>query len=128
MELYKQGKSDWANDNEPFLHTRTEHSVVVLLDALQKGLLEGPLAPVLPCLLEEAEKMPMNIPDKILESCYDFWALSKIAGIIGEEGIENQYKSRAQEYRDVWISKFLPIGENSDIMHMDGLYEGTLWQ
>ena len=128
MELYKQGKSDWANDNEPFLHTRTEHSVVVLLDALQKGLLEGPLAPVLPCLLEEAEKMPMNTPDKILESSYDFWALSKIAGKIGKEGVEKQYKERAQEYRDVWISKFLVMDENSDIMHMDGLYEGTLWQ
>lgn len=34
----------------------------------------------------------------------------------------------ADNYKRIWKSKFLHMNEKSDIMHGDGLYEGTLWQ
>ncbi len=38
-ELYKQGKPRSATKAEPFLTTRTEHSIITILDALQKECL-----------------------------------------------------------------------------------------
>ncbi len=127
-ELYKQGKPDWATETEPFITIRTEHSIVVLLEAYKKGLLDFSLDEIYPFLQEEAENLPFKSPDNVLESSFDLWALSEIAGELGHSEDKEAYLAKAMEYKNIWKSKFLEMGENADIMHGDGLYEGTLWQ
>ncbi|WP_421918736.1 GH92 family glycosyl hydrolase [Marinifilum sp.] len=127
-ELYKQGKPDWATETEPFVTIRTEHSIVVLLEAHRKGLLSYSLDEIYPFLKKEAEELPFKSPDNVLESSFDLWAMSEIAKDLGYEEDAKEYLSKAMDYRKIWKEKFMVMGENSDIMHGDGLYEGTLWQ
>lgn len=127
-ELYKQGKVDWVTETEPFISIRTEHSIVVLLDAYRKGLLNYSLEEIYPSLIDEAENLPFKSPDNVLESSYDLWALSEIARDLGYDEDAKEYLERAMNYQSLWKEKFLHMDENSDIMHGDGLYEGTLWQ
>ncbi|WP_181896404.1 GH92 family glycosyl hydrolase [Seonamhaeicola aphaedonensis] len=126
--LYKQDKPDWATETEPFLTIRTEHSMVMLLDAYRKGMLPFDLNEVYNELKEEAKHLPFKSPDNILESSYDLWALSEISEILGKEVDAEFYRARAFEYKTLWKDKFLVMDDKSDIMHGDGLYEGTLWQ
>ncbi|MFR5757668.1 MAG: glycoside hydrolase domain-containing protein [Bacteroides cellulosilyticus] len=79
-ELYKQGKPRSATKAEPFLTTRTEHSIITILDALQKGMFDGSLDELLPLMLKEAEDISNDSPDKALERGYDFWGVSELAG------------------------------------------------
>jgi len=127
-EMYKQGKPDWATENEPYITVRTEHSVIVLLDAHRKGLLNFSLEEIYEELKEEATRLPFKSPDNVLESSYDLWALSEIAKDLGYEKDHKQYLAQAMNYKKIWKEKFMLMDENSDIMHGDGLYEGTLWQ
>ncbi len=127
-KLYQQGKPDWATEKEPFITVRTEHSSIVLLEALQKGLLPFDLKSIYPKLLEEAKKLPFKTPDNVLESSYDLWALSQIARELGKKEDYGIYLKKALQYQNTWKDKFRNMGDNSDIMHGDGLYEGTLWQ
>lgn len=126
--LYKQGKPDWATETEPFLTVRTEHSIIILLDAYKKGILPFSLVDIYPELKKEAENLPFKSPDNVLESSFDLWALSEIAKILAHDEDAKFYRHKAFEYRTVWKNKFLNMGKHSDIMHGDGLYEGTLWQ
>ncbi len=127
-ELYKQGKPDWATETEPFITIRTEHSMTVLLEAHRKGLLNYSLDDVYTFLQQEADSLPFKSPDNVLESSFDLWALSEIAGDLGYEEDQKKYLEMAYDYKDTWKDKFMIMDENSDIMHGDGLYEGTLWQ
>ncbi len=127
-ELYKQGKPDWATETEPFITIRTEHSIIVLLEAYRKGLLTFPLEEIYPLLKKEVEHLPFKTPDNVLESSYDLWAFSEIAKKLGNMDDYYCYKKKAYQYKEVWKEKFMVIDEKSDIMHGDGLYEGTLWQ
>ena len=126
--LYFEGKENWATLNEPLPTVRTEHSAIVLLDAWQKGIRSFNPEKLLPKLALEADNMPRNSPDQILEATYDDWAVSRFANIVGDAGLEKQYTEKAKSYRSVWSEKFQTITDKSDIMHGDGLYEGTLWQ
>ncbi|XCF05985.1 GH92 family glycosyl hydrolase [Tamlana crocina] len=126
--LYKQGKPDWATEKEPFLTIRTEHSMVMLLDAYRKGILPFDLNEVYDELKEEAKQLPFKSPDNVLESSFDLWALSQIAHILEKNEDAQEYKNQAFEYKTLWKDKFLVMDDKSDIMHGDGLYEGTLWQ
>ncbi|WP_411031850.1 glycoside hydrolase domain-containing protein [Spongiimicrobium sp. 3-5] len=126
--LYKQGKANWATDHEPFITVRTEHSVVVLLEALQKDLLPYNIADLYSHLQDEAQALPFETPDNILESSLDLWALSEIAKTLGKEEDYKKYRQQAFDYKKIWKKKFMIMDDKSDIMHGDGLYEGTLWQ
>ena len=125
--LYKTGKEDWARDDEPSPTVRTEHSQVVLLDGYRKGY-NVDFKSILDSLMQEGRELSFTSPDKILESGYDLWALSEIAGILNLEPLADSLMAKAMEYRTIWQEKFMIMNENSDIMHGDGLYEGTLWQ
>lgn len=127
-ELYKQGKPDWGTQTEPFVTVRTEHSIAVLLDAHRKDLLPFSLEEIYPYLQAEADSLPFKSPDNVLESSYDLWALSEIAKDLGYTEDAEKYFSKAMNYKPLWKEKFLHMGETADIMHSDGLYEGTLWQ
>lgn len=126
--LYKQGKVDWATQKEPFLTVRTEHAIIVLLDAHRKGLLSFSLKEIYTELKQEALQHEFESPDAILESSYDLWALSQIAGELGYSKDAKKYNDQALQYKTIWKDKFLIMDDKSDIMHGDGLYEGTLWQ
>lgn len=126
--LYKQGKPRSATKTEPFLTTRTEHSIITILDALQKGMFDGSLDELLPLMLKEAEDISNDSPDKALERGYDFWGVSELAGKIGNKELKKEFSLRSKDYRPIWLQKFKNIGPTSDIMHGDGLYEGTIWQ
>ena len=128
VQLYKQGKSDNPTNTESYILIRNEHTIPVLLDAYRKKLLDESLADILPQMIEEAENLSTDSPDKILEACYDWWALSEIAAETGDKEVQNKFQEKAMSYRKVWDEKFRVMGENADIMHGDGLYEGTLWQ
>lgn len=128
IELYRQGKPRSATDREPFLTTRTEHSIITLLDACEKGLMPGRARDVLPFMIDDSEEIPADSPDQILERCYDFWALSVLAGKAGDSETQKLFSGRSREYRKMWKEKFMNMGPSSDVMHGDGLYEGTLWQ
>ncbi|NDV80697.1 glycoside hydrolase family 92 protein [Bacteroides sp. 51] len=128
-KLYRQGKADWATDTEPFPTVRTEHSIILLLDALRKGLIsKETIELVFDRILAEAENIPFNSPDKMLERCYDLWAISQIARELNLPVVAQKFLNQSGEYRPVWNDKFKLMGPSADIMHGDGLYEGTLWQ
>lgn len=127
-KLYTQDKQNWATQNAPLPSVRTEHSAIVLLDAWQKGIRGFDLAPLLPYLVEESAQMPRKSPDQILEAAYGDWAIAKLAKLAGDEKRYQQFLSKAAQYRDIWRDKFKVMTAKSDIMHGDGLYEGTLWQ
>ena len=127
LDLYRTGKYAWAGPFETAPTVRTEHAEIVLLDAYQKGI-PFDLDKVYDYAVLESDNLPWVSPDNKLESAYDYWALSQMAEILGRKDDADYYTSRAQEYRKIWNEKFKTMGEKSDIMHGDGLYEGTLWQ
>jgi putative alpha-1,2-mannosidase len=127
-DLYREGKYQFASRTEPFPTARTEHAVAVLLDCYVKGINKFDLEGVYPFLVKEAGKYPLNSPDKKLESYFDYRALAKIAAILNKNEDAKKYSALAGCYKEIWREKFLNINGKSDIMHGDGLYEGTLWQ
>ena len=128
VALYQQGKYNWASPIEPFPTVRTEHASIVLLDAYRKGITDFDLSAAYPYLVQELDSLPYASPDNVLETSYDYWALSEIAGILEKKQDQDKYLQKAYEYKTTWKNKFLVMNEQSDIMHGDGLYEGTLWQ
>ncbi len=126
--LYEHGKQSWATDTEPYPTVRTEHSGIVLLDLWRKGLADFDAQALLPLLAEEADGMPRNSPDQILEAAYDDWAVGIFARLLGDQSMASDYLAKAAEYRPLWNAKFRHMGDDADIMHGHGLYEGTLWQ
>ena len=126
--LYKYGKKDYATNFEPSPTVRTEHAVVVILDALRKGY-KIPLGQVIDSLIKEVDHLDYGSPDKALESAYDAWALSEILGILGEKEMSLKYKGKALEYRDHWNKDFKDISKSDvDRMQARKLYQGTIWQ
>ncbi len=128
VDLYEEGKAPWGTVTEPFPTVRTEHAILVLLDCYSKGINKFNLKAVYPLLVKESEQYPEKSPDQKLETAYDYWALSKIAGLLNKKDDQERFSQRAAKYQDIWREKFLTMNEKSDIMHGDGLYEGTLWQ
>ncbi|UOB16115.1 GH92 family glycosyl hydrolase [Abyssalbus ytuae] len=127
-ELYKQGKPQWASETEPFITVRTEHSVIALLDAYKKGLLNFSLEEIYPLLEKEISGLSFKTPDNVLELSYDIWALAQISKELNKADEYKYYLKKAHQYKNIWIEKFKYMDDRSDIMHGDGLYEGTLWQ
>ncbi len=127
-DLYRQGKPLWATNTEPYLTVRTEHAGILLLDAWRKGIRGFDARELLPLLADEADNMPRQSPDQVLEAAYDDWAVGTFAELLGDTETADEYLARAAGYRGLWNEKFRVMGANADIMHGDGLYEGTLWQ
>jgi len=126
--LYPYGKQNWATMHEPSPTVRTEHAMVVLLDAWNKGY-EIPFAEIKEQLIDEAENLDYASPDKALESSYDCWALSEILKVTGDKALSEKYKLKASEYKNYWLKDFADITKNDvDRMQARGLYQGTIWQ
>ncbi len=127
VDLYKYGKYAGAGENEPVPTCRTEHAVGILLDAFQKGM-DFDLVAVWKEILAESDSLLYKSPDNILETSYDYWTIARIAEMLNKKDEVKIFQAKAMNYKKVWKEKFLVMDENSDIMHGDGLYEGTLWQ
>ena len=126
--LYPYGKDNWATKHEPSPTVRTEHALVVLLDAYNKGY-SVPLNKIKAFLIDEAEQLDYGAPDKALESSYDNWAMSEILKITGDTVLSQKYRKRALEYEKYWLKDFADMSRGDvDRMQARGLYQGTIWQ
>lgn len=128
VSLYKHGMPYWSGYNEPVPTVRTEHTVVVLLDLYRRGIVNFDIKPMYQRLTAEINNITAKSPDSRLELANDYWALSEFAGILELKEDQKLYYQKAMEYKGTWKKKFFNITDNFDVMHAEGLYEGTLWQ
>jgi len=126
--LTSTGKAIWSSYNEPVPTVRTEHTIIALLELYKSGITDFDLEKAYGSMSSEIANISADSPDSKLELSYDYWAMSKIASILGNKKDEQFFLNKAMDYKGVWREKFLNITDKSDIMHGDGLYEGTLWQ
>lgn len=126
--LYKFGKKDYATQKEPSNTVRTEHAIVVLLDAHRKGFTVD-FKSILDSLTAEVDKLDWKTPDKALESSYDTWALSQILEITGDLTASERYKTKAAQWKQYWDKDFKDLTKNDiDRVGARGMYQGTIWQ
>ena len=128
VNLYRFGKKDYATMHEPSNTVRTEHAIVVLLDAYRKGYAVN-WNPIVDSLVKEINKNDYAHPDKALESSYDAWALSQILDTMHKPELSAQYKQKAARYKEYWVKDFQDLSRRDvDQMQARGLYQGTIWQ
>ncbi|MET4081382.1 putative alpha-1,2-mannosidase [Pedobacter sp. UYP30] len=127
-DLYNAGKKDYATQTEPSNTVRTEHAVVVLLDAYRKGYAVE-FKSIADSLVKEIDGLDFKSPDKALESSYDNWALSQIFGILKNKEKATHYLQKALNYKSYWNKDFKDVTRNDvDRVGARGLYQGTIWQ
>ncbi|MBL3657614.1 glycoside hydrolase domain-containing protein [Fulvivirga sediminis] len=128
QEMYKHGKKDFSTDHEPSQTVRTEHAVVVLLDAYRKGY-KIDFDAIADSLISENNRFDYSTPDKALEGAYDDWALSEIFEILKNEEQAKKYEAKALKYKDYWKNDFEDLTKNDiDRMGAREMYQGTVWQ
>ncbi|NTE00778.1 glycoside hydrolase family 92 protein [Agrobacterium tumefaciens] len=127
-ELYQSGKKDYAGQNEPSNTVRSEHAIVVLLDAYRKGY-PIDFTKIADSLVKEVDRLDYKSPDKALESSYDHWALAEVFAILKNKDKSTFYRNKALEYKKYWNKDFKDLTKKDvDRMQARGLYQGTIWQ
>lgn len=127
-ELYQSGKKDYAGQQEPSNTVRSEHAIVVLLDAYRKGY-PVDFKKIADSLVKEVDRLDYKSPDKALETSYDHWALAEIFAILKNKDKSAFYRNKALEYKKYWNKDFKDLTKNDvDRMQARGLYQGTIWQ
>ena len=126
--LYAFGKKDYATQNEPTNTVRTEHAIVVLLDAYSKGYKVN-FAAICDSLIKDVDLLDYSKPDKALESSYDAWALSQILKVLKKDELSAKYLKKAAEYKTYWKKDFEDITKRDvDQVSARGMYQGTILQ
>ena len=129
IHLYATGKKDWSTGFESTPTVRTEHAVILLLDAYRKGITNLDFRKGYAGMKQEMERLPMRSPDQKMESAYDLWAMAKIAEIIGEKADSEQYRQRSVSlFEETWKKEFMNVTPACEVMKNNGLYQGTRWQ
>lgn len=129
IHLYATGKKDWSIGFESTPTVRTEHAVILLLDAYRKGITNLDFRKGYAGMKQEMERLPMRSPDQKMESAYDLWAMAKIAEIIGEKADSEQYRQRSVSlFEETWKKEFMNVTPAFEVMKNNGLYQGTRWQ
>ena len=129
IHLYATGKKDWSTGFESTPTVRTEHAVILLLDAYRKGITNLDFRKGYAGMKEEMERLPMRSPDQKMESAYDLWAMAQIAEIIDEKEDAELYEQRsASLFEETWKKEFMNITPAFEVMKNNGLYQGTRWQ
>lgn len=127
-DLYPYGKNDFAGPTEPANSVRTEHAVVVLLDALKKGFAVD-FPAIKDSLIAESQRLDHSKPDRALESAYDLWALAEFFKLNGDSISAKEYYRQAANYSDRWKEDFSDLTKNDvDRMSARGMYQGTIRQ
>jgi putative alpha-1,2-mannosidase len=128
VNLYKTGKKNWATKSEPSNTVRTEHTMVVLLDAYRKGYAVD-FASIKDSLIKEGKELDLSKPDKALESCYDRWALSQILAVLNDQKAAKEWETKAAEWRTYWDKDFKDLNKKDvDEPEARKMYQGTIWQ
>ena len=126
--LYANGKKDYASQHEPSNTVRTEHAIVVLLDAYRKGYKVN-FAAICDSLIKDVDLLDYSHPDKALESSYDAWALSQILKVLKKDELSAKYLKKAAEYKTYWKKDFEDLTKKDvDQVSARGLYQGTILQ
>lgn len=126
--LYPYGKKNYATQHEPSNTVRTEHAIVILLDAYRKGY-PIDLNKIADSLIAEGNRLDFGSPDKALESSYDCWALSQLLAIAGRKEESDRFFTKAAEYKTGWEKDFKDIKRfDVDKVGARNLYQGTIWQ
>lgn len=129
VRLYQSGKANWSTDSEATPTVRTEHAVILLLDAYRKGIKGIDFRQCYSQLCKEASELPLKTPDQKLESSCDLRALSQIAESIGEKQDAVNYLRQSEDlFGSTWKKEFMKIDTTYTRMHDNGLYQGTRWQ
>lgn len=129
IHLYATGKKDWSTGFESTPTVRTEHAVILLLDAYRKGITNLDFRKGYAGMKQEMERLPMRSPDQKMESAYDLWAMARIAEIIGEKADSEQYRQRSVSlFEETWKEEFMNVTPAFEVMKNNGLYQGTRWQ
>lgn len=129
IHLYATGKKDWSTGFESTPTVRTEHAVILLLDAYRKGITNLDFRKGYAGMKQEMERLPMRSPDQKMEAAYDLWAMAEIAGIIGEKADSEQYRQRSVSlFEETWKKEFMNVTPAFEVMKNNGLYQGTRWQ
>ena len=129
IHLYATGKKDWSTGFESTPTVRTEHAVILLLDAYRKGITNLDFRKGYAGMKQEMEQLPMRSPDQKMESAYDLWAMARIAEIIGEKADSEQYRQRSVSlFEETWKKEFMNVTPAFEVMKNNGLYQGTRWQ
>ena len=129
IHLYATGKKDWSTGFESTPTVRTEHAVILLLDAYRKGITNLDFRKGYAGMKQEMERLPMRSPDQKMESASDLWAMAKIAEIIGEKADSEQYRQRSVSlFEETWKKEFMNVTPAFEVMKNNGLYQGTRWQ
>ena len=129
IHLYATGKKDWSTGFDSTPTVRTEHAVILLLDAYRKGITNLDFRKGYAGMKQEMERLPMRSPDQKMESAYDLWAMAKIAEIIGEKADSEQYRQRSVSlFEETWKKEFMNVTPAFEVMKNNGLYQGTRWQ
>tara|TARA_R110002051_G_scaffold324970_1_gene424896 strand:- start:76958 stop:79078 length:2121 start_codon:yes stop_codon:yes gene_type:complete len=126
--LYRYGKKNWATKHEPSPTVRTEHAIVVLLDAYEKKYSVN-FATIKDSIIREVNTLDFGSPDKALESSYDLFAAAKIMEVLDDKELSESYYTKALDYKNYWEKDFADMSKNDvDRMQARGLYQGTIWQ
>lgn len=127
--LYRTGKADWSTSFESTPTVRTEHAVILLLDAYRKGVGGIDFRPGYEGMKEEAGHLPVDSPDRVLETVYDLWAFAQVAEILGEKADARRFRERSEQlFESTWKKEFLTVTPAFKVMKGNGLYQGTRWQ
>lgn len=129
LHLYATGKKDWSTGFESTPTVRTEHAVILLLDAYRKGITNLDFRKGYAGMKQEMERLPMRSPDQKMESAYDLWAMAQIAEIIGAKADAELYRQRSSNlFEETWKKEFMNVTPEFGVMKNNGLYQGTRWQ
>ena len=128
-KLFVYGKEDWATPFESTPTVRTEHSIVVILDAYRKGIPGIHLEEAYEGMKKEMAKLAVNRPDQAMETCMDWWVMAQIAEILGKTDDAEFYASKSKnKFMETWNKDFKNIDDSFTRMRDNGLYQGTRWQ
>ena len=126
--LYRYGKRDYATQHEPTNTVRTEHAMVVLLDAYRKGYKVN-FSAICDSLIQDVARLDYSHPDRTLESSYDAWALSQILSVLNKKDLSAEYLKKAEEYKSYWKKDFEDLSRRDvDQVSARGMYQGTILQ
>lgn len=128
-KLYMHGKQDWSTDHESTPSVRTEHTVILLLDAYMKGIKPTYINEAYEGLKNEMNTLRMKSPDQKIEACNDLWAMANLAKLLGHEEDSKHYSQLSQTlFTETWNKEFKIIDSTFSQMKNNGLYQGTRWQ
>ena len=129
LHLYRTGKKDWATPNESTVTVRTEHAVILLLDAYRKGITNLDFSIGYEGMKEEMERLLVSSPDQKMETACDLWAMAQIAEIMNKPEDAKLYRERSERlFEETWTKEFMNVDASYEIMKKNGLYQGTRWQ